>query len=209
MSDRSSLGSTPCEYRFIAIVTMSMLPVRSPLPSNVPSTRSAPAITPSSAAATPQPRSLCVCTLTRTCSRCCDVIAHPLDHVGVDVGRAHLDRRRQVDDHVLALLGLPHADHRVDDLGGEVELGAGEALRANTRTTTRSRAAALRHCLHPARALHGDVADAGTVELEHVLALHGRGRVVQVHDRRARAPLQRLVSCARSALRVPASAPGS
>ena len=33
----------PCEYRFIAIVTMSMLPVRSPLPSSVPSMRSAPA----------------------------------------------------------------------------------------------------------------------------------------------------------------------
>ena len=48
---------------------ISILPVRSPLPSKVPSIRSAPASTPSSAAATAQPRSLCVCKLTVTCSR--------------------------------------------------------------------------------------------------------------------------------------------
>jgi len=44
------------------MVTISMLPVRSPLPSSVPSTRSAPAMTASSAAATAPPRSLWVCT---------------------------------------------------------------------------------------------------------------------------------------------------
>ena len=48
-------------YKFKATVTMSRLPVRSPLPKRVPSTRSAPAINPSSVAATPVPRSLCVC----------------------------------------------------------------------------------------------------------------------------------------------------
>ena len=42
-----------------AIVTMSTLPVRSPLPNSVPSTRSPPAIRPSSAVATAVPRSLC------------------------------------------------------------------------------------------------------------------------------------------------------
>src|SRR5438270_1654435 len=39
------------------------IPVRSPLPKSVPSTRSAPAITASSVAATAVPRSLCGCTL--------------------------------------------------------------------------------------------------------------------------------------------------
>ena len=38
------------------------MPVRSPLPNSVPSTRSAPAIRPSSAVATAVPRSLCGCT---------------------------------------------------------------------------------------------------------------------------------------------------
>ena len=45
----------------MASVTTSTLPVRSPLPNSVPSTRSAPAITPNSAAATAVPRSLCGC----------------------------------------------------------------------------------------------------------------------------------------------------
>jgi hypothetical protein len=48
---------------------MSTLPVRSPLPNSVPSTRSAPAIIASSAAATPVPRSLCGWMLSATESR--------------------------------------------------------------------------------------------------------------------------------------------
>jgi len=43
--------------------------VRSPLPNNVPSTRSAPASRPSSVAATPVPRSLWVCSEIKTLSR--------------------------------------------------------------------------------------------------------------------------------------------
>ncbi len=69
ISEKSSCGSMPWLYRFIAMVTMSILPVRSPLPSRVPPMRSAPAITPSSAAAMPQPLSLCVCRLMVTQSR--------------------------------------------------------------------------------------------------------------------------------------------
>ncbi len=57
---KSSFGSTPCVNMFKASVTMSTLPVRSPLPKSVPSTRVAPASRPSSLAATPVPRSLCV-----------------------------------------------------------------------------------------------------------------------------------------------------
>ena len=48
---------------------MSKFPVRSPLPKSVPSTRSAPASKPSSVAATPVQRSLCVCKLTMSESR--------------------------------------------------------------------------------------------------------------------------------------------
>lgn len=56
-------------YMFKARVTRSTLPVRSPLPNRQPSTRSAPAIRPSSVAATPVPRSLWVCRLMITLSR--------------------------------------------------------------------------------------------------------------------------------------------
>ena len=53
----------------MASVTMSTFPVRSPFPNSVPSTRSAPASTASSAAATAVPRSLCGCRLKMTESR--------------------------------------------------------------------------------------------------------------------------------------------
>src|SRR3546814_7616154 len=59
MSEKSSCGATPCEYRFSARLTTSKLPVRSPLPNSVPSMRSAPAISANSPAAVPVPRSLC------------------------------------------------------------------------------------------------------------------------------------------------------
>ena len=61
MSLMSSSGSTPWVNRFSAMVTTSTLPVRSPLPNRVPSTRSAPAMMPNSAAATAVPRSLWGC----------------------------------------------------------------------------------------------------------------------------------------------------
>ena len=60
----------PWENRFMARVTMSTLPVRSPLPNSVPSTRSAPASTASSAAATAVPRSLWGWRLRTIESRC-------------------------------------------------------------------------------------------------------------------------------------------
>ena len=52
------------------MVSMSMLPVRSPLPNRVPSTRSAPARTASSEAATAHPLSLWVWTEIMRLSRC-------------------------------------------------------------------------------------------------------------------------------------------
>ena len=58
ISEKSSLGSTPWLYIFMARVTASTLPVRSPLPNRQHSIRWAPARTASSAQATPVPRSL-------------------------------------------------------------------------------------------------------------------------------------------------------
>ena len=69
MSAKSIIGSMPWENRFSPSVTRSTLPVRSPLPNRVPSIRSAPAITPNSAAATAVPRSLCGCSDSTTASR--------------------------------------------------------------------------------------------------------------------------------------------
>src|SRR3546814_8978680 len=57
-----------------------------------------------------------------------DVAVEPLDLVGVDVRRRHLDRRRQVEDGPALRRRLPDVHHRLADLLGGVELGAGEAF---------------------------------------------------------------------------------
>jgi hypothetical protein len=53
-----------------------------------------------------------------------EVAAHPLDRVGVDVGRRHLDGRRQVDDDLALRRRLEDLDHLVADVDRELELGA-------------------------------------------------------------------------------------
>ena len=83
------LGVDALREQFIASATMSTLPVRSPLPNSVPSTRSAPAISPSSAAATPVPRSLCGCREMMMLVAVGYVRPEPFDLVGVDVRRRH------------------------------------------------------------------------------------------------------------------------
>jgi len=57
-----------------------------------------------------------------------DVAVEPLDGVAVDVGRVHLDRRRQVQDDLALRRGLYHVHDGGADIGRVVELGAGEAL---------------------------------------------------------------------------------
>jgi len=72
------------------------------LPNSVPSTRSAPAISANSAAATAVPRSLCGCTDNSTLSRSEMWRAEPFELVGVGVRRRHLDGGGQVEDQRLS-----------------------------------------------------------------------------------------------------------
>ena len=58
-----------------------------------------------------------------------EVAMAPFDLVGVDVGRGHLDRRRQVDDHLVLRRRLEDVADGGADVARELELGAGEALR--------------------------------------------------------------------------------
>ena len=94
----------------------------------------------------------------------------------------HLDRARQVDDHLLLRRRLPDVHHRLADLDREIELGAAEALGRILIDDL-----GLRHLLRQLADLpgagHRDVDDAGAVEPEHDAALQLRGRVVEVHDR--------------------------
>ena len=119
-----------------------------------------------------------------------DVPLEPLEPVGVDVRRERLDRRRQVDDHLLVARRAPLGDHRLADLERVVELGAVEALRRVLEHDLRRRLR--RELLAERRAAHGEIADAVLVEPEDDAPLRRRGRVVEVHDRAPRA-LDRLV----------------
>ncbi len=58
-----------------------------------------------------------------------EVAMAPLDLVGIDVGRGHLDGRRQVDDHLLLRRRLVDIAHGGADVACEFEFGAGEAFR--------------------------------------------------------------------------------
>ncbi len=110
------------------------------------------------------------------------VAMHPFDLVGVDVGRGHLHRGRQVEDDLVRGRRVPRLGDGVADLQRKVQLGAAEDLRAVLIRPLR-----LGHRLgdlaDQLRALHGDALDAFAVGVEHRAAEHRRGRVVDVDDR--------------------------
>ena len=109
---------------------MSTLPVRSPLPNRVPSTRSAPAMTANSAAATAVPRSLCGCTLRTLQSRFLMLRREPFDLVGIDIGCGHLDGGRKIENGSALRRRLPDRVDRVADLHGKIQFSPGKAFRA-------------------------------------------------------------------------------
>jgi hypothetical protein len=57
-----------------------------------------------------------------------EVGAHPLDLVGVDVGRGVFDRGGQIEDDLVLDGRLPDVGDRLTDLQGKLELRAGEAF---------------------------------------------------------------------------------
>ena len=118
------------------------------------------------------------------------VAAHPLDLVGVDVGRRVLNRRGKIDDGLVLRRGLPDIEHRLADLQRVVQLGPGKTLRRILEDPLRSRIRRGDLLEHPC-AVDGDLLHALAIQLEDHLALQGRGRVIEVNDR-ARRALQRL-----------------
>ena len=110
-----------------------------------------------------------------------DVGQEPLDGVGVDVRRVHLDRRREVEHDRPLRRGLDGVHHRAADLDRVLDLGAGVGLRrvlvahGGARDPVLELAAEL-------GGLDGDGGDAVLVEPEHDASLEHRRRVVEVHD---------------------------
>ena len=159
MSEMSRHGSMPWLNRFIASVTTSTLPVRSPLPNSVPSIavraghhaelgrgdRAAAIVV------RVQAQHDLVAVL--------DVAVEPLDDVAVDVGRVHLDRGGQVQDQLAVDRRLDDVHDRFADLEREVGLGAGEALGRVLVADVGARHGALQLAA-PARGVGGDLDDA-------------------------------------------------
>ena len=134
-----------------------------------------------------------------------EVADHPLDRVGVDVGRRHLDRRGQVDDHLVVRRRVDDVGHLVADPHRELELGAGVGLRAVLVVDGRVGDGLLELAAQP-RGLERDVDDAVLVEPEHDAPLQDRRRVVEVHDGllgpadRVEGPLDEVVAALRQHL---------
>jgi hypothetical protein len=181
MSEKSICGSMPWLKRFRPRVTRHTLPVRSPLPEQ---------------AALDPVGSCLVAELGRGDRRTpvvvrvqgqhdvltrVEVPTHPLDGVGVDVGRRHLHGRRQVDDHGSLRGGLEDLEDLVAHPCRELELGARVGLRGVLVEHLRLRDGLLELAAQP-RAGDRDVGDPVHVEAEHDPSLQGGGRVVEVHD---------------------------
>src|SRR5690606_33353305 len=75
-----------------------------------------------------------------------------------------------------------YVEHGVDDLDGVVGLGTGKAFRRVLEDPLRVGTTG-RLLLDPARAVNRDAYDLLAARAEHLLALHRRRRVVDVHDR--------------------------
>src|SRR6185437_13794051 len=111
-----------------------------------------------------------------------DVAAEPLEHIGVSVGRRHLDGGGQVEDEAPLARRLDDVLHRLADSQRHFELGAGEALGRIFEDPFRLRRLG-RQRLDLARRFDGDLLDAVDAGAKHHVALQGRGRVVEMqHD---------------------------
>ncbi len=115
-----------------------------------------------------------------------EIAAHPFDLVGIDVRRAHLDRRRQVDDQLVVRRRLHDLGDRVADLQRHLEFRAGEALRRILEPVARM-ARFLRglgrHVGDHLGRVGGDLLDPGDVLAEHHAPLQLAGGIVEMHDR--------------------------
>ena len=112
-----------------------------------------------------------------------EVAAHPLDLVGVDVGRGVFDRRGQVENDFVFRGRLPDVGDGFADLQGKIKLGAGEAFRRILQLQPRARSGEFRHLVRQqSHGIRSDLFDRGAVHREDVFALRGRGGVVEVED---------------------------
>ena len=110
-----------------------------------------------------------------------DVLAEVLDLVGMMMRAGQFDGIRQVEDDLVVGRGLPDVHDRFADPYRELDLGGGKAFRRIFQPPVHA-GPLLRVFLDPLGALDGDIDNAVLVHLEHALALHRGGGVVEMDD---------------------------
>src|SRR6185295_9520667 len=100
-----------------------------------------------------------------------DMAAEPLDLVGIDVWRCHLDSRRQIENDGALRCRLPYRVYGITDFHGKIEFRTRETLRGILKYPVGLRLFTGAVEYGPG-ALHCDVHDAGLVQAEHHPALN-------------------------------------
>ncbi|MNQ38678.1 hypothetical protein D3C85_522680 [compost metagenome] len=110
------------------------------------------------------------------------VLVHPFDLVGVQIGAGGLDRGGQVQNHLVVGRGLPHVGHGIRDFKREFGFGRAEHF-GRVLVAPFGLGALRRVLLDQARAGGGDALDLFLGHVEHDLAEGRRASVVHVDDR--------------------------
>ena len=111
-----------------------------------------------------------------------DVSTHPLDAVGINIGRRHFDGRWQVDNDVALCGWLEDLEYLVAHVDGEFKFGARVGLRAVFVVNVCAGEFTFERFTETS-GVDCDVDDALLIRLEHHVALKNTRRVVKVNDR--------------------------
>ncbi len=110
-------------------------------------------------------------------------------HIRQLVGHTVLHRGGQVQDHLMALVGVEVVQHRRADLHRVIHLRPHKGLRGILEPQVHPPLNdGLGHLVDQIRRVGGDLGDAAAVHMEHHLPLEGGGGVVEVEDHVLRAP---------------------
>ena len=136
-----------------------------------------------------------------------DVAANPFDLVRINIGHRHLDRVRQIQNHLVLRRRLPHVHDRLGNFLRKFHFRHAETFRRILEHDFRA-LEPVQTVLDHLRAVHGDGLDFVLRLAEHDAALRGRSRIIHVDDDLLRAD-QATRRCARSNPRAPARAPAT
>ena len=118
-----------------------------------------------------------------------NVVTEPLNLIGINVGRAHFNGRRQVDDHFVIRCWRDDINDSVTNVDGKIHFCAGKALRAVLKYPLGL--GVIGRCrFYELCALYRDISNAFPVQTKYEITLNCRSTVVEMKYR-ALATLQR------------------